>query len=94
MIGPKNTSSKVDILDIELQEVTEKMSQNISQTLENIELTYDLESETEELRKQSKQFKKQSTQVKRKYWWESTRLTFIIALVSAGFSYYIYELFN
>ena len=61
MVQPKNTSSKVDILDIELQEVTKQMSQNISQTLENIELTYDLESGTEELREQSKQFKKQST---------------------------------
>ena len=88
---PQSTSSKVDALDIELQEIKSIVFDNIDKTLQNIDIAQELETSSNTLRSQSKQFALQSKKAKRKYWWKSTRCTFIITMIAAGTIYYLYE---
>ena len=88
---PQSTSSKVEALDIELQEIKSIVFDNIDKTLQNIDIAKDLETSSNILRSQSKQFSLQSKKAKRKYLWKSTRCTFIITMIAAGTIYYLYE---
>ena len=67
---PQSTSSKVEALDIELQEIKSIVFDNIDKTLQNIDIAKDLETSSNTLRAQSKQFSLQSKKAKRKYWWK------------------------
>ena len=88
---PQSTSSKVDAVDIELQEIKSIVFDNLDKTLQNIDIAKELETSSNTLRSQSKQFALQSKKAKRKYWWKSTRCTFIITMIVAGTVYYLYE---
>ena len=57
---PQSTSSKVEALDIELQEIKSIVFDNIDKTLQNIDIAKDLETSSNILRSQSKQFSLQS----------------------------------
>ena len=89
------TSSKVEILEKQVNDVHTILQNNIEIALDNVDQTEDLESKTESLSRFSKEFSVQAKKTKRKYYWKSVKRTLLLTtFVGGSLSYIIYNIFD
>ena len=87
------TSSKVEILEKQVNDVQTILQNNIEIAIDNVDQTEDLESKTDSLSRFSKEFSVQAKKTKRKYYWKSKKLSLVIVGISSVLLYLGYKMF-
>ena len=75
---------KIAAINAEVEEVKEKMHNNIKKLSDNLESLEILESKTQVMQELSKTFQKNATSLKRKEWWKNMKLNMIIGGSAVG----------
>ncbi|XP_040898636.1 vesicle-associated membrane protein 8-like [Toxotes jaculatrix] len=76
--APQN---KVQTLRNEIDEVTDKMKENMQRIIERELKTADLVTQSEEMEAGAQHFKQTSQKVARSYWWKNVKLIVAIVVV-------------
>lgn len=79
--SPSSSSSKMDQVQGQVNEVKVILKDNINKVLERGEQLDDLMGKTGELQATADSFQRTSTRVARKYWWKNIKMMIIIGVI-------------
>ncbi|XP_054466106.1 vesicle-associated membrane protein 8-like [Anoplopoma fimbria] len=72
---------KMQVLRVQVEEVTEQMKENVEQIVERGEKGLVLLATSEKMEKEAQHFKQTSQNVARTYWWKNVKLVVVIVVV-------------